>query len=141
MAKEKKKLGSVSNIPEKEKKPFWDRIWDYKPYLIVSFIIILLIVIYFSIFKNMGRNPEAPGSSPAATTKAVADTGTLKVVTDPTGTRIQFKKDFKLAPATFKNVPEGEHILILSLPGYKTVEKTVKIEKNKTITLKYKMQK
>ncbi len=134
-----KKLGSVSNLPKGKKKPFWDRIWDYKPYMIVGIIIILLIIIYFAILKNIDRNPEI-NPTPTVSQEKAPDTGTLEVITEPSGARIQFKNKFQMAPTTFENIPEGEHIIILSMPGYRTVEKTVTIEKDSTTTFEYQME-
>jgi hypothetical protein len=142
MGKKEKKLGSVANI--KEDKPNDKKsIWDYKLYIIIAVIAIVVAIIYFFTIRNMSRNQGFSGATPIASSSPSPNpnVGRLEVTTDPTETVIQFNSQVKRAPTAFENVPEGKFIVILSLPGYKTIERKVIIEKSKTTKLDVKMEK
>lgn len=141
--KKKKKLGSIKDVPTKDERPILEKIWDYKEYLLVGLVIVLLAILYTFIIRNLDKNPEANPHSPVPVASLTnrADMGNLKVNTTPTDVLIQFRGKTRRAPTTFKNVPEGEFMVILSLPGYKTVQKTVRIEPGKTKTLNVIMEK
>lgn len=140
--KKKKKLGSVSDVESKDSTPFWDQIWDYKPYIIVGAIIIALLLGYFLIIRNLHRNPEVQMSKPEVSpTKKLKYKGTLFVTTEPAGALVSFRGKVKRAPAKFVNIPEGEFKMLLSRPNYKTMEKNVKFKKGEQKKLTVKMEK
>jgi hypothetical protein len=138
--KKEKKLGSVSQIKEEDSRPFLDRVWDYKPYILVGFIVLAMVLIYFLIFRNLGRNPDTQVTAPDTPPAATAGLCTLEVTTDPTGVLVQVGGKIKRAPAVLEGLPEGEHIVILSLPGYKTREMTVRVKSGEKNRLDIKLE-
>ncbi len=124
-----KKKGSNKN--KQEEKSLWDKIWDYKEYILIGIVVIILIIMYVNTFKNLDKNPEAVLNSPVpVSTEDRPDLSTLEVKTDPAGALVQFRGKVRRSPAIFEKVPEGTFIIIVSLPGYKTTQESVKIEKN-----------
>lgn len=124
-----KKIGSNKN--KQEEKSLWDKIWDYKEYILIGIVVIISIIIYVNTIKNLDQNPEVVLNSPVPiSTKDSPDLSTLEIKTDPVGALVQFRGKVRRSPALFEKVPEGTFIIIVSLPGYKTTQKSVKIEKN-----------
>jgi hypothetical protein len=141
MVKKEKKLGSMANV--KEDKSSADKsIWDYKIYIILTIIVVVVAAIYFFTVTNFSKNKALGTNAPIPSTSPSPNPnfGRLEVTTDPTETVVQFNSQVKRAPTVFENAPEGKFIVIFSLPGYKTIEKKVIIEKNKTTKIDVKME-
>lgn len=131
---DEKKIASFTPKEKKEAKT----IWDYKPHIIVGVVIVAAIIIFYFVFKNINRNPALEGtinSTQSPIEKENPETGTLVVETTPAGAIAQVFDKTLRTPATFKNLPEGEYIVILKYPRMQTVEKHVNIKKQQTTKL------
>jgi hypothetical protein len=136
MSKNDKKLGSMKDIKRKEKdKPFIDKFWEYKPYMLIGLVVILIIVIYSFSLNKTSRSESVQTRTPAAASPSLVPAGKLVVVTRPPEALVQFNGQVKHSPVVFEKVPEGKHIAIISYHGYQTEQKEVAIEKNKTTKL------
>lgn len=132
-----KKIGSFTKEDKKSKKS----IWDYKPYLIVGAVVIVAAIVYIFVLRNLGKNPVVTEAQPVviATTSPKPNCGTLIVETDPPGAFAQLLDKYGRTPVTFKDLPEGTYTVILRFTDRQPIMKTVEVKKNKTNTLKVKL--
>ncbi|MEI6138648.1 MAG: formylglycine-generating enzyme family protein, partial [Mariniphaga sp.] len=85
-------------------------------------------------YTSASEKREVVSGQPLTVTlQPIAKTGTLKVMTTPTDAIITLAGENKgTAPATLRNLLVGDYTLVLSLPGYATISKTVTIVEGET---------
>jgi hypothetical protein len=138
-----KKFGSVKDIKKKGNKvPFWDKFWDYKPYILGFIILIAASLIFLLVYKNLTHGTESLSQKPTpVATDNKANTGKLVVTTNPDGASVNIMGRTEKSPATFIGLPEGELITVISLHNYKTVTRNVKLENGKITKLDVTLEK
>lgn len=142
MSEKKNKFGTAKNIRDKKKKKtFMEWADENQSYLIIGAVVILAVIIYAISFSNLDRGAEQIQQNIDATPSPEAteqeETGTLVVTSNPDEAVIQFRGEAERAPHTFKDIPEGEYIIIGKLPQYSPVEKNITITTGKTVKVQF----
>jgi len=89
--------------------------------------VLMVAAVLFHFVTRPGHSVPAPQAVAAGTVQPGAKVGGLLVKTQPLGATVMFQAQARTSPATFEQVPVGDHSVKISMTGYAEANRQVSI--------------